>query len=91
MTLDVHRKLRTVTDTPEGELSYSYDVQGNRYRIQRGGEFTNDIYVRNASGNIIAIYEKDYRLGGTIIDRIKEFDIYGSSRMNCVFYSLFFP
>jgi RHS repeat-associated protein len=83
MTWDVYGKLRSVTGTLEGTLQYTYDTQGNRLKKGRSGaEFPTDIYVRDAGGNIIAVYAKEVQfMDGTVLNRINEFHLYGSSRL----------
>jgi len=81
MTWDVYGKLRTVDGGPEGSLDYTYDAQGNR--LTKHIFPFNNIYVRDASGNIIAIYEHASEFSN-YTDKVKEFNVYGSSRLGTI-------
>jgi RHS repeat-associated protein len=59
-------------------IYYTYDASGNRITKTAGGKTT--IYVRDASGNVMSIYEKP--TAGTIEQT--ETHLYGSSRIGIV-------
>lgn len=80
MEWDVYGKLRSVTGGPDGNIQYTYDNQGNRLVKSLESTSISDVYVRDASGNIIVIYKK-YAAGDSITERVNEFDLYGSSRI----------
>ncbi|MFK8103057.1 MAG: RHS repeat domain-containing protein [Saprospiraceae bacterium] len=64
-------------------IRYSYDASGNRLSKTKvsplPGRSTTTFYVRDASGNIMSVYERIYR-GSTILFQ-KETPIFGSSRL----------
>ena len=67
------------TEANETIITYRYDASGNRIIKQVATTTTNHVncYLRDASGNVMAIYEKktDQNVA------IKEIPIYGSSRL----------
>ncbi|TAE00223.1 MAG: hypothetical protein EAZ97_06625 [Bacteroidetes bacterium] len=73
MDWSVYGKLAAVTKTGE-KYVFSYDATGNKTakNTQKGTEFTTAHYVRDASGNTLAIYENGI---------LTEQTIYGSSRI----------
>jgi len=60
----------------ESAIKYRYDASGNRVYIE-GADGTKTFYVRDATGNTMAIYEKT----GTGSLVLKEQELYGSSRL----------
>jgi hypothetical protein len=70
----VYGKVRKVTKTNGASTSYRYDAAGNRVlkSVVVNGNTKNTYYVRDASGNVMAIYESK---------KLKEQPIYGSSRL----------
>src|SRR5690606_12612323 len=63
-------KVRAVTKDDNSEVSFRYDASGNRIAKIADGDTT--VYVRDASGNVMAIYRND---------TLAEQSIYGSSRL----------
>ncbi len=57
-----------------GNANYAYDATGNRVSKQHNGQ--SSIYIRDASGNTMAVYDQS----GTL----KEMPIYGSQRIGMV-------
>lgn len=74
----VYGKILSITKAG-GTISYTYDAAGNRISKTVGGKVT--IYVRDASGNVMAVYEK----GNTEVNSghlsQTEVHLYGSSRL----------
>lgn len=70
----VYGKLSSITKAGS-TISYTYDAAGNRITKTVGG--TTTLYVRDASGNVLSVYEKS----GTSAIRQKEAHLYGSSRL----------
>jgi RHS repeat-associated protein len=93
----VYGKIRSVTrsgTSTKADLEYHYDAMGNRYvkivKPRTGGtpstqdNWTYTYYVRDAQGNVMATYERTMVLRtGQYTDQVKlkEQDIYGSSRV----------
>ena len=67
-------KVRTVTKTDGTVVNYRYDAAGNRVEKQVVSSDTSYVtrYIRDASGNVLAIYQND---------SLTEQPIYGSSRL----------
>ncbi|WP_166437314.1 RHS repeat-associated core domain-containing protein [Niastella caeni] len=59
-------------------ISYTYDAAGNR--ITKSAGSTTTIYVRDASGNVMSVYEKPS--AGTL--QQAELHLYGSSRLGLI-------
>ena len=76
---NIYGKVEQVTKTDGTEISYRYDGTGNRImkKITVGATSTTTTYLRDASGNVMAIYEE--KTDQTLV--IKEIPIYGSSRL----------
>jgi RHS repeat-associated protein len=64
---------------------FLYDATGNRVlkkQLQPGGLTTYNYYVRDASGNVMAVYNKDVPLGSTTGElKLIEVSLYGSDRV----------
>ncbi|HEV2478181.1 MAG TPA: RHS repeat-associated core domain-containing protein, partial [Puia sp.] len=73
----VYGKIDTIVNG-RGTITYTYDAAGNRVTKAAGG--TNSIYVRDAQGNILAIYTQS----GSGAPAQTEVDLYGSSRLGTV-------
>ncbi len=73
----VYGKIDTVVNG-SGTITYTYDAAGNR--ITKAVSGTNTIYVRDAQGNILAIYTQS----GSGAPAQTEVDLYGSSRLGSV-------
>src|SRR6185437_2959395 len=73
----VYGKIDTIVND-RGTITYTYDAAGNRITKAVGG--TNSIYVRDAQGNILAIYTQS----GSGAPLQTEVDLYGSSRLGTV-------
>lgn len=73
MTWNVYGKLRSVVDSPAASphiIYYDYDGLGNRVRKEvvtkidsKNESHVGEYYVRDATGNILAVYKYDSRLG----------------------------
>ena len=81
---NIYGKVEKVTKTPDpfgiqATVEYRYDGTGNRImkKVTKGITVHTNYYLRDASGNVMAIYEKktDQNVA------IKEIPIYGSSRL----------
>jgi RHS repeat-associated protein len=93
----VYGKIKSVTrsgTSTKDDLEFHYDAMGNRYvkivKPRSGGtpstqdNWTYTYYVRDAQGNVLATYERTMRKSGsqyTDLVKLKEQDIYGSSRV----------
>ncbi len=94
----VYGKIRSITRTTgstKADLEYRYDATGQRYlkiakpRTAGGAPSTQDAwtytyYMRDASGNVLATYERKLpKSGATYTDemKLKEQHLYGSSRV----------
>jgi len=84
-------KIKSITRTTSStlaDLEFRYDTQGNRISkiVKPAGtngqpeEWVETIYVRDATSNIMAIYERK-AVGSFMEFRLKERPIYGSSRI----------
>ena len=81
----VYGKIASITKTNGTVINYTYDASGNRISKQvippSGGGGATTFYVRDASGNVMAVYEN----GNSAINAGKlsqiEVDLYGSSRL----------
>ena len=66
---------------------FQYDAAGNRIKKNHedaNGNITNTYYVRDASGNIMAIYDdarEDFQGGYDIVYKLREQPIFGSDRL----------
>ncbi|MBD0284881.1 MAG: hypothetical protein ICV79_05575, partial [Flavisolibacter sp.] len=72
----VYGKIKSITKGSR-TISYTYDPAGNRISKTVGGKTT--VYVRDAQGNVMAVYEDT-----TGVLRLKEQHLYGSSRLGMV-------
>lgn len=59
-------------------INYTYDAAGNRITKKVGGKTT--IYVRDASGNVMSVYEN---IAGSVLKKTED-HIYGSSRLGII-------
>src|SRR5690606_28329188 len=77
ITWNVYGKISSITKS-SGTITYAYDATGNRITKTVGGITT--LYVRDASGNVMSVYEIPS------INNIvqKELHIYGSGRLGMV-------
>jgi RHS repeat-associated protein len=79
---DADKNFSTTNDVTV--IEYVYDVAGNRVSKTvtppAGGEVKTTVYVRDASGNVMGVYQKD----GTAAIRLTETHLYGSSRLGMV-------
>jgi RHS repeat-associated protein len=73
----VYGKIDTLVNS-SGTIVYTYDAAGNRITKSSGG--TSSIYVRDAQGNILAIYTQ----AGSGAPLQAEVDLYGSSRLGAL-------
>jgi RHS repeat-associated protein len=71
---NVYGKIKSITKST-GSISYTYDASGNRISKTVGDKTT--IYVRDASGNVMGVYE---RTGSADLAQV-ETHLYGSSRL----------
>ncbi|GAO44102.1 hypothetical protein FPE01S_03_01410 [Flavihumibacter petaseus NBRC 106054] len=74
VTWTVYGKIATI-NKGGNIITYTYDATGNRITKTASGKTT--LYVRDASGNVLAVYEKT---ASTAIKQT-EVDLYGSSRL----------
>jgi RHS repeat-associated protein len=70
----VYGKIREVRKTDGTILHFSYDAAGNRVekQVSKAGTVVTTRYIRDASGNVMAIYQDD---------ALTEQPLYGSSRL----------
>ena len=73
----VYGKILSVTKA-SGTITYTYDASGNRISKEANGKTT--WYVRDASGNVMAVYEKRSDLNSNHLTQ-SEVHLYGSSRL----------
>jgi RHS repeat-associated protein len=69
---------------PVREIAYTYDAGGNRisktvFYSNRNPDYT--WYVRDATGNVMAIYEQGSKFGDSTKMWATEYSLYGSSRL----------
>ena len=75
ITWTPYGKVRSVTHGDGTVVNYRYDATGNRVEksvVSAGGDINATRYIRDASGNVLAIYQND---------SLNEQPIYGSSRL----------
>jgi RHS repeat-associated protein len=85
----VDGKVEKVTNSKSGlTIVFEYDGLGNRIakRVQRGLDIVRTHYARDAQGNVLGVYEENYKVNGQGISteslyRLKEHDLFGSSRL----------
>ena len=78
ITWNVYGKITSITKTSDTTITYSYDAAGNRISktvSPPSGAAVTTWYVRDASGNVMAVYYNTDSL------RMTEQHIYGSSRL----------
>lgn len=71
---NVYGKIMNITKSG-AQIGYLYDASGNRIIKQTASDTT--VYVRDATGNVLSVYEK--KPGGQLVQT--EMDLYGSSRL----------
>lgn len=79
----VYGKIDSITKSATNTtIKYGYDASGNRISkvVKVGSITTNTIYVRDASGNIMAVYTKDAAVNSGSLTQT-EISMYGSSRL----------
>jgi len=69
-------KVRKVTKSTGSPIEFRYDAAGNRVEKKQGTAITR--YIRDASGNVMAVYQAD---------TLSERPIYGSSRLGNLSYA----
>ncbi|MEM6342944.1 MAG: hypothetical protein AAF927_03655 [Bacteroidota bacterium] len=77
-------KAKQVVRSDGLELNFRYDAQGNRVLkkvLQTNGDTDYNWYVRDATGNILAIYKLDENINGNWQTVQEEVPIYGSDRL----------
>lgn len=79
----VYGKVNATVNTSGARTSFTYDAAGNRVVKQNtdpGGNVTTDYYVRDASGNVMAIYRG---IGSQVEDDVPLFEVplYGTGRI----------
>jgi YD repeat-containing protein len=76
-------KITHISKGSNGNLYYDYDAMGNRVKknfTQSNDNADNTWYVRDASGNIMAIYSrKNYGTNQQVL--LENYELYGSSRL----------
>jgi RHS repeat-associated protein len=77
----VYGKIKDLTNA-SGTITYTYDAAGNRITKSTGSGAGSDstVYVRDAQGNVLVIYQKV----STGVPQLIETDLYGSSRIGSV-------
>lgn len=73
---NVYGKIKNIAKAG-GAIEYTYDAAGNRISKVSNGKTT--YYVRDASGNVMSIYETGSANSGALTQT--ELDMYGSSRL----------
>ncbi|MDR6762071.1 RHS repeat-associated protein [Flavobacterium sp. 2755] len=89
LTIDwrVDGKVEKVTNSKSGlTIVFEYDGLGNRIakRVQRGADVVRTHYARDAQGNVLGVYEENYKVQGSSNEslyRLKEHHLFGSSRL----------
>ena len=79
----VYGKVESTTHQDDGATHFKYDAAGNRVAkstTDQHGNITTNYYVRDASGNIMAVY-KSTDVNGTPTTVLQEVPIYGSDRL----------
>lgn len=74
---NVYGKIHSITKS-SGTITYDYDATGNRISKTANGKTS--FYVRDASGNVMGIYEKSNSLNNGDLT-LTELHLYGSSRL----------
>jgi RHS repeat-associated protein len=74
----VYGKIRSINKSGVGTITYTYDPNGNRISKTAGGKTT--WYVRDAAGNVQAVYEKRSDLNGGDLTET-EVHLYGCNRL----------
>ena len=74
---NVYGKIQSITKS-SGTITYDYDASGNRISKTANGKTS--FYVRDASGNVMGIYEKSNSLNNGDLT-LSELHLYGSSRL----------
>nr|WP_294922374.1 RHS repeat-associated core domain-containing protein [uncultured Flavobacterium sp.] len=85
----VDGKVEKVTNSKSGVIiNFEYDGLGNRIakRVQRGTDIVRTHYARDAQGNVLAVYDENYKANGQgnsneSLYRLKEHHLFGSSRL----------
>src|SRR5690606_34663093 len=79
ITWNVYGKISSITKSGPVTITYDYDASGNRIGKTVGNKHT--WYVRDASGNVMAVYEdENSSINGGALSQI-EVHLYGSSRL----------
>lgn len=76
---NVYGKLQTVTKTGGLQISYTYNSGG--VRVLKQVADTTEAYVRDAAGNVMAVYKK---AGNTASIKLSEINLYGSSQLGAI-------
>lgn len=84
----VYGKIKQVDKNEGSDIAYGYDAGGNRTsKIVSGAADTTTFYIRDAQGNVLAIYSKK----GAESLRWDEQHLYGSSRLGMWRYDTLVP
>jgi RHS repeat-associated protein len=87
ITWTVYGKIQTITKTDGSVINYAYDASGNRIsktvQSTTGGiaSTVSTYYVRDATGNVMSIYESGTPAVNNNHLTQSEIDLYGSSRL----------
>ncbi len=73
----IYGKIKKITKST-GNIEYTYDAAGNR--ISKTANNKTTVYVRDASGNVMSVYEKRPDLNSNLLTQ-SEVALYGSSRL----------
>lgn len=79
ITWNVYGKIQQIVKGSD-TITYVYDATGNRISKTVSATNLTTVYVRDASGNVLSVYEKPG--SGSLVQ--KELHIYGSSRLGLV-------
>jgi len=71
-------KITKIKNSVTTVIEYRYDAAGNRIEKKVGGKIT--AYVRDATGNVMAVYEKGGEVNSGHLTQV-EVHLYGSSRL----------
>jgi|GEM_PF-4239959 len=77
ITWTVYGKLESLVKAAGDTLRYSYDASGNRLSKRSSSTGVTTVYVRDAGGNVLSVYEKP---STTPLEQ-RELHLYGSSRL----------
>ena len=82
ITWTVYGKIESIAKTDGTAITYNYDAAGNRIAkaVTKAGNTNTTVYVRDAQGNTLSIYEQNSTLNSGHFTQ-SELHLYGSSRL----------